>query len=153
MAEKIDIREIAGCTCLLTRRATRQLTQIYDAALEPAGLTINQFGVLAYLYGSTLHGRGHLSLGALAERIGKHASTLSRDLKPLSARRLVVGAHDPTDRRARAIRITASGCARLRKAIPHWRRAEAQIRESLGGEAMLALRDLLELASAKLTKE
>lgn len=153
MAERIDIREIVGCTCLLARRTTRQLTQIYDTALEPIGLTINQFGVLAHLYGSTLAGRGHLSIGALADRIGKHPSTLNRDLRPLGVRGLVADAHDPSDARVRAIRITARGRAQLSKAIPHWRRAEAKIRRSLGAETVVALRRLLKLSSAKLTKE
>ena len=153
MAEQIDIREIVGCTCLLARRTTRQLTQIYDTALEPVGLTINQFGVLAHLYGSTLAGRGHLSIGALADRIGKHPSTLSRDLRPLGIRGFVADAHDPSDARVRAIRITARGRAQLSKAIPHWRRAEAKIRSSLGEESVVAMRRLLELSSAKLMKE
>jgi DNA-binding MarR family transcriptional regulator len=153
MAERIDIREIAGCTCLLARRATRQLTQIYDTALEPAGVTVNQFGVLALLYGFTQGGRGRLSVGALADLVGKHASTLNRDLKPLSARGLVADVHDPTDRRIRALRITAKGRALLRNAIPSWREAEAQIRKSLGAETVLRLRGLLEVASATLAKD
>jgi len=153
MAEKIDVPEIAGCTCLLARRTTRQLTQIYDAALEPVELTINQFGVLAHLYGSTLDGRGHLSIGALADLIGKHASTLNRDLKPLGDRGFVTDTHDPADRRLRVVRITAKGRAQLRKAIPNCRQAEAQIRKSLGAKTVLALSDLLELASARLVRE
>jgi len=153
MAKKIDIREIVGCTCLLARRATRQLTQVYDATLAPVELTINQFGVLAHLYGSTLAGRGHLSISALADRIGKHPSTLNRDLKPLRIRGFVADADDPSDARVRAIRITARGRAQLNRAIPHWRRAEAKIRSALGAEIVVALRGLLELSSAKLTKE
>jgi hypothetical protein len=62
---------------------TRRLTQIYDAALEPVHPTANQFGVLSYLYGLALGGRDHISIGALAARIGKHPTTLNRDLKPL----------------------------------------------------------------------
>jgi DNA-binding MarR family transcriptional regulator len=150
MPQEINIREIAGCTCLLARRTTRRLTQIYDTALAPVGLTINQFGVLAHLYGSTLSGPGYLSIGALADRTGKHASTLNRDLKPLDKRELVADANDPADRRVRAVRITAKGRAQLRKAIPHWREAEAQTRSWLGAETMHALRSLLALASAKL---
>jgi len=153
MAEGINIREIAGCTCLLARRTARRLTQIYDMALAPAGLTINQFGVLAHLYGSTLSGPGHLSVGALADRVGKHPSTLNRDLKPLKKRGLVADTSDPADRRVRAVRITAKGRDRLRRAIPRWRDAEARIRSGLGSETMLELRSVLELASAKLWEE
>jgi hypothetical protein len=50
MPDEIDIQEISGCTCLRLRRAARQMTQIYDGALEPAGITVNQFGLLAKLH-------------------------------------------------------------------------------------------------------
>lgn len=36
-----EIRAIMGCTCLRMRRAARRVTQLYDHALEPAGLTVN----------------------------------------------------------------------------------------------------------------
>jgi DNA-binding MarR family transcriptional regulator len=123
MADEIDIREISGCTCLSARRASRRLTQIYDRALEPAGLTVNQFGLLAKLYGASLRGRASLSVGALAERLGMDPTTLNRNLKPLTARGLVAVGVDREDRRARAIRITDKGRARLRKAVPFWRHA------------------------------
>jgi DNA-binding MarR family transcriptional regulator len=152
VADQIDIREIAGCTCLRARRATRQLTQIYDAALEPVRLTINQFGVLAHLYGSTLDGRHRLSIGTLADLVGKHPSTLNRELKPLKARGLVADVDDPTDRRVRAVQIASKGRAQLRKAVPCWRRAEAEVRGALGVETTLALNGLLELTSIRLAK-
>ena len=152
MGHQIDIREIVGCTCLRARRATRQLTQIYDAALKPVRLTVNQFGVLAHLYGSMRDGPNHLSTGALADLIGKHPSTLNRDLKPLKARGFVADAIDPTDRRVRALQLTSKGRTRLLRAVPYWRRAEVQVREALGVESALALNRLLELTSAKLAK-
>jgi hypothetical protein len=57
MADRIDISEVSGCTCLRARRTTRQLTQIYDRELGQVGVTINQFGLLAKLHGATLDGR------------------------------------------------------------------------------------------------
>jgi DNA-binding MarR family transcriptional regulator len=150
--DQLDIGEIAGCTCLRARRATRQLTQIYDEALAPVRLTINQFGVLAHLHGATFDGRNYLSLGALADLIGKHPSTLNRDLKPLKIRGLVADSKDPTDGRVRAVHLTAKGRALLLKALPDWRRAEAEIRKALGAETTLALNGLLELTSARLAK-
>jgi DNA-binding MarR family transcriptional regulator len=137
----------AGCTCLRARRTTRQLTQIYDQALEPVGLTVNQFGLLA-----NLDGRGRVSIGALAELAGKHPSTLNRDLKPLKAQHLVTDVADPADRRVRAILITRKGATKLRKALPFWRRAQSQVEATLGAELARALNGLLELASVKLTK-
>lgn len=150
MTEPIDIKEIANCTCLRARRVTRRLTQIYDAALEPVHLTANQFGVLSYLYGSTLGGRDHVSIGALAERAGKHPTTLNRDLKPLEVSGLVASVEISGDRRVRAIQITSKGRAHLRKAITFWRQAESRVREELGPRSMLALNELLETAAVKL---
>ena len=39
------------CTCLALRRATRRVTQIYDAHMKPLGLRITQFAVLGQLAG------------------------------------------------------------------------------------------------------
>jgi DNA-binding MarR family transcriptional regulator len=150
MANPIDIQELSGCTCLRARRAARHLSRIYDSALEPAGITANQLGLLAKLLGASLHGKESLSIGALADRVGMHPSTLNRDLKPLKMRGFVADALDPGDRRVRAVLITKKGQAKLRRAIPSWRRAQTQVQDVLGMEVMLSLGGLLDLASAKL---
>ena len=150
MTDPIDLKELTNCTCLRARRVTRRLTQIYDAALEPVHLTANQFGVLSHLYGSTLDGHDHLSIGALAGRVGKHPSTLNRDLRPLEVLGLVVSVEDPDDRRVRAVQITGKGRAHLRKAVTFWRQAESRVRQELGPRAMVALNDMLENAAKKL---
>jgi len=148
MSEAIDIAAIRdGCTCLRARRASRQLTQLYDRTLAAGGLTANQFGLLAYLEGS-----GPLSIGDLAAAIGKHPSTVNRDLRPLTAERMVATAADPADRRVRTLRITAQGRARLRRALPLWRRAQDQVRQAIGPDATRDLNDLLDLASARLER-
>jgi DNA-binding MarR family transcriptional regulator len=150
MTDPIDLNEVANCTCLRARRLTRRLTQIYDAALEPVHLTANQFGVLSFLYGSTLGGRDHVSIGALAERVGKHPTTLNRDLKPLEVLGLVASVENPADRRVRAIQITSKGRTHLRKAVTFWRQAESRVRQELGPRAMVALNNMLENAAKKL---
>jgi DNA-binding MarR family transcriptional regulator len=150
MTEPIDIKEISNCTCLRARRVTRRLTQIYDAALEPVDITTNQFGVLSYLYGVTLGGRDHVSIGALAERIGKHPTTLNRDLKPLEMMGLVANVESPGDRRVRGIQITSKGRTHLRKAVTFWRQAQSRVRDELGPSSMAALNELLETTAVKL---
>jgi DNA-binding MarR family transcriptional regulator len=150
MTDPIDLKEVADCTCLRARRVTRRLTRIYDAALEPVHLTANQFGVLAYLYGATLGGQDHLPIGALAERVGKHPTTLNRDLKPLEVLGLVASVENPGDRRVRAVQITGKGRAHLRKAVTFWRQAQNRVREQLGSRAMGALNEMLEAAAVKL---
>ena len=36
-----------GCTCMRLRKASRRMSQFYDAALAPAGLRSTQFSMLA----------------------------------------------------------------------------------------------------------
>ena len=150
MADRIDLREVSGCACLRARRIARQLTQAYDHALAPAALTVNQFGLLAKLHGASRGGRTGVRIGALAERLGMHPTTLNRDLKPLRAQGLVADTADPGDRRARALLITGKGRTRLRKAIPFWRRAQARLEGALGAELARSFSDVLDSAAAKL---
>jgi len=48
----VDIRDVAGCSCLRLRRAARRVTALYEEILAPSGLTIAQVGLLSYLYGT-----------------------------------------------------------------------------------------------------
>jgi DNA-binding MarR family transcriptional regulator len=66
------------------RRLSRQVSQIYDDALNLHGLTIGQFGLLA-----CLSRRRGLGIGALAKRLAADASTVSRLVKPLASDRLL----------------------------------------------------------------
>ncbi len=152
MSHSIDTREISRCTCRRVRRTARQLTRIYDHALAPAGLTANQFDVLANLFGATLSDRGHLSIGALAERLGMHPTTLNRDLKPLLSQGLIADAQDPADRRVRGVTLTRKGRAKLRAAVPFWRRAQAHIEKAIGASSTGRLNSLLDATAGKLER-
>ena len=145
----VDIRDVAGCACLALRRTGRMATQIYDAHLQAAGLTIGQFGVMARVYGSSLSGPA-LTMKELSNVIGLDPTTLNRTLKPLEAQGLVSIAPDARDRRARCIHLTTSGRERLAQAMPSWRVADDELRRTLGAETTLALSGLLGLASEKL---
>src|SRR5690606_9521355 len=59
----------APCTCFKLRRAARRVTQVYDRHLQPTGLRITQFGLLARLRG------GPLGMTQLAERMGMDRTT------------------------------------------------------------------------------
>ena len=134
------------------RRATRELTRIYDQALIPVELNINQFGLLVYLYWAKLEGRPSQSIGALAELTGLSPSTLPRELKSLGARGWITSVADAADRRKRLVSITPRGCSRLRRAIPFWRRAQTRIRDALGVDNAVALNGMLDRTSMKLKK-
>jgi DNA-binding MarR family transcriptional regulator len=146
----LDVREALGCTCMRLRRASRQITQLYDQHLAAAGLTASQFGLLARLYRASLRGETALPIGVLADQHGMDPTTLTRNLKLLLAARLVRDGRDQADRRVRTISLTEAGRKRLILAVPEWRKAQHQVEAALGTEATLALNGLLDLSRAKL---
>src|SRR6516164_3437317 len=145
-----DLRKIMGCTCMRMRRATRRVTQIYDRALEPSGLTVSQFGLLAYLLGASRAPSHASSIGTIAEWLGMDPTTLNRNLKPLLAKGMVKNATDPADGRVRIVRITEKGLRTLREALPRWRNAQTAIKKAIGPKSMTELNKLLDLSSDKL---
>lgn len=150
-SERIECRNVAVCTCLGLRRVARMATQIFDAHLAPAGLTIGQFGILTQIYANSRTGPP-TTMKALSSTIGMDPTTLNRTLKPLEAEKLICTAPDARDRRARCIHITAFGQKRLARAMPLWRAADAELRKTIGAETMPALSGLLGLATERLRK-
>lgn len=144
-AAQLDIHEAAGCTCMRLRRTTRRATQLYDQALDAAGLTVTQFTILVFLY----HRDGR-SIGRLAARIGVDPTTLNRNLKPLLRRQLVRSRANREDGRKRAVFITGAGRAKVFEALPLWRGAQDQFAAMCGREATGALNDLLDFSYGRL---
>jgi DNA-binding MarR family transcriptional regulator len=144
-ARAVAMREIAACTCLRLRRATRQATQLYDRALEPVELRITQFGLLAYVFAAD-----RVGIGELAERMGMDATTLTRNLKPLEARGFLRVAVKEDDRRARTVQLTAAGREVFLRGMPLWRAAQVQLEALLGVETRVALDGLLDVSAARL---
>jgi DNA-binding MarR family transcriptional regulator len=145
-----DLQKIVECTCLRMRRATRRVTQLYDHALEPAGLTVNQFGLLGYLHGASFAPAHASSIGTIAEWLGMDPTTLNRNLKPLLAKRMVKNVADPADGRVRIVQITEKGLRTLREALPRWRKAQADVEKAIGAKSIAELNTLLDLSSSKL---
>ena len=144
-----DLQKIMGCTCLRMRRATRRVTQFYDHALQRTGLTVNQFGLLAYLCGASL-ARTNASIGTTAEWLAMDPTTLTRNLKPLLVKGLVKNVPDPDDGRVRIVAITEKGLRMLREAVPRWRNAQAAVEKAIGSKSIAELNTLLDLSSSKL---
>nr|WP_310522798.1 MarR family transcriptional regulator [Polymorphobacter sp.] len=123
----------------------RKVTQIYDDALSPYGLTIGQLGLLA-----SLRRREGIGIGALADRLSADASTVSRLLRPLAAAGLLILDPDPADGRAKLVRLTDAGHERRRAAATGWSAAQDRVRETLGDGRLAALRFMLDDAHAHL---
>ena len=114
------------CLCLHTQRAARALARRFDVALKPAGITSGQFSLLM-----SLNRPKPPNLRSVASLLAMDRTTLTANLKPLERRGLVETAPDPTDKRARLLRLTPAGRAVLAEAAPIWRHLHAAIETAL----------------------
>jgi len=112
---------------------------VYDHALAAVGLRVTQFSLLAHL-------RGHpgLSMTDLAGRLDMDRTTLTRNLAPLIAAGWVEVTPSPEDARRRLVCITAAGDETWRAARIHWRRAQHEVRLTMGDEPLALLHRLVD---------
>ncbi len=120
------------------RQASRHLSQLYNAALAPVGISVNQYAMLVRTGRS-----GPCSIRELAATLVMDRSTLGHLLRPLEARGLVVLAASPADRRRRLLSLTPAGAALLETARPHWAAAQHRFAAAYGHDAAGRLRSML----------
>ena len=130
------------CACTRLRTAARLVTRTYDAALRPSGLKASQLAVLV----AVASDKDELaSIAELSSVLSMDRTTLSRNLKPLVAEKLISFDEDGGGR-AKAVRITGAGQARLRGALPLWRKAQRVLGQQAGEDRLAELHGrLLEL--------
>ena len=103
-----DSRKGSVCNCTALRKASRRISQLYDAALAPGGIKTTQLAILAEV------GRSEpATVGKLAEALVMDSGALAHTLKPLQRDGLVDVAIDPADRRSRLITLTRHGRTKL----------------------------------------
>jgi DNA-binding MarR family transcriptional regulator len=132
------------CNCAALRQAARRVTRLYDDALAPIGLGVNQFSILARL--SLV---GPSTIQDLARLLVMDRSTLGHLLRPLEKRGFVRLDVSEEDRRSRMVALTEAGRAAVAKARPRWAAAQRRFESTFGKEAALELRNVLkEIATA-----
>ncbi len=134
-------RIAATCALFATRRLSRSIAKLYDAALAPAGFRGTQYNVLVAI----ARGRGH-NLTHLGELLGMDRTALTHALRPLVRAKLVQNVATD-DARARGVALTPLGERRVAAAIAAWQRAQSVIEDSLGADRWRELnRDLRRLS-------
>ena len=136
------------CSCSALRMAARRLSQAYDAALAPEGLTVSQFALL-----STLANQGGKeappTVSALADTLALDRTTLGHNLRPLERDGFVLVEPDVRDGRIRRIRLTEEGRAKRDRCLPLWRATQDRFDAAFGPARADALRaDLIAIARA-----
>jgi DNA-binding MarR family transcriptional regulator len=143
---KKTMNELEGCACFNVRKVSRQLSQLYDHALEPSGLKNTQFTMLAVASEAS-----PISITDLSRLLDLDRTTLTRNLRIVEREGLVV-VRSGKDARSKTVILSAKGRSRLKQATPLWRNAQAKILKRFGRDRWDSLRvelqDMRDVAAA-----
>ena len=134
------------CLCGSMRRAARALTQGYEKAMAPTGLTATQMTIL-----QVLAKVGKATQGRLGEILAMDSTSLTRTLAVMSRKRWIAKRRG-TDRRERWLILSTTGEGKLKSAEPLWERVQRQLRREIGDDGwgqLMALTQRLTEALAK----
>ncbi len=129
-------REASPCYCINLRRAANAVSAMYDAHLEPLGLTVNQFSLL-----KSIERMETCSVTRLSEASGLDRTTLVRTLQPLLDRGLIRDL--PGSGRARNLHLTEDGLRAATEGMPYWRAAQREVAARAGDTDIRALMNVL----------
>lgn len=115
-----------ACVCINFRRIANTITELYDRALKPLGVSVNQYSLLVNT--SRMEGCG---TGELAQRVKLEKSTLVRTLRPLLRDGLIVDKSSDA-RRRRRLYLTPTGEEVLKNAFPLWSKAQEEVIAGIG---------------------
>jgi DNA-binding MarR family transcriptional regulator len=132
------------CNGTALRKATRRVSQLYDAVLAPSGLRSTQRSMLIYIARMKAPTMSDLAAALVLDR-----SALAHNLKPLERDGLVAIEPDPEDRRSRLVTLTKHGEAKLAQSMILWRDAQARFEKVFGAEKAEALRNTLAMVASE----
>lgn len=127
---------IDQCNCFAVRKASRQISRLYDSHLEPAGLRITQFLTLA-----ALSEVGSTPVNALAERLDIERTAMGKMVGFLERDGYVTIKPSPTDGRSRLIELTEEGRRLHDRSAPLWQEAQREFEQLNGADNVTALRE------------
>ncbi|OJY63238.1 MULTISPECIES: MarR family winged helix-turn-helix transcriptional regulator [unclassified Rhizobium] len=130
---------IDQCNCNAMRRASRQITRLYDAHLQPVGLRITQFLILAALAEAK-----SATVNMLAERLDVERTAMGKMVGTLERDGFVTMKPSPTDGRYRVIELTLEGDALHEEASPLWNAAQVEFAKLNGAKSVATLRKELD---------
>ena len=140
-ADGIEPYDFLSCTHTSLRRAARQLTQVYDDALAPSGMTSSQAALMGQLdsLSAMADGAGP-SLQVLSKRLAIQLSALTHALRPLVRDGLVALVVDGSDRRIKRAVMTEKGRQQTDQMYVLWVETNRRIEAVLGGGSTEQLR-------------
>src|SRR5260370_23722010 len=147
LAHRQDLGRLSPCVCNTLRMASRAVTQLYDDDLQPSGLRVTQYSILAMIARM-----GEANLRQLEDTLAIAQTTLTRSLNLLERDRVIERVRHP-DGRIKAMRLTSNCRRALETAWPLWARAQDKVLRELGttawADAQRRLAHLLRVAVKK----
>jgi len=125
--KNIDYTQI--CVCANLRKKTRLVTQFYDNLLQPTGLKVTQYSMLA-----NIDLQQSVSISRLGEILLLDQTTITRNINLLKRNGYVDLTRDPQDARAKVITLTDKGVEKLNEAAPIWQDIQERIINDIGLE-------------------
>ena len=104
----------SSCKCIRLRKASNNLTKIYDSALIKVGLKITQFSTL-----KNIQKLGKTNIRDLSSELELDRTTVLRNIEKLIEMDLVSYKYENDDKN-KIIQLTTVGKSKLREAIIIW---------------------------------
>ncbi len=114
------------CLAVRIRLLNRTVTNIFDEALRPLGVKVSQLNVLM-----VVAKLGPVSPGDVCRKLNMEKSTLSRNVDRMRTREWLK-VSDGESGRQQILEIGPAGRRLIEKALPLWRKAQAETEALLG---------------------
>ena len=134
-----NLSQTVPCAGLHVRKAGRQLSQMYDQYLRPAGIRSTQYSMLRCV--AELHEPFISDIGRV---LGMDQTTATRNIEKLEMAGLVETRQHPDDPRKKIVELSVVGKAKLEECHPLWEEAQKFILTRMGKEDFAHLLRLLE---------
>ncbi len=134
----VDLTGTGYCASLNFRRTARAVTRWYDAAMQDSGMRSTQFAILV-----GIAKKQPIAIGALGEILMIDQTTLTRSLRLLQKEGLIETSKRLAMRR-RFLEMTPKGERALARALPYWRKTQADFEVAIGRNHWKKLQSELE---------
>lgn len=146
MSEELNMSAVENCVCFNLRKATRMVTQFYDAEMRRHGIRPTQGTILL-----ALNAKESWTMAELSDRLGLDRTTLLRNLRPLQRDGLAQALGGGHGNRVE-LAITAKGKKQIEKLTPAWKSAQSAAVKTLGEKRWSDILSDLETVALALNK-
>ncbi len=132
-AQEIARHMSQECVARRLRQVNRTITRLYDEALRPHGLTVNQLNILAVVLSEK-----QIQPSQLGKTLGMEKSTVSRAVDRM-AKKNWIAVSPGTDSRTQRLSVTSKGRQLLLAVTPTWDKLQQGVLTPTGDQTILQM--------------